>query len=531
MYGSRIKSAFRCILELADQTFSRIIVLVPIDRKSLPKDPAILQQMLIDLSAQLDKTNRLLRQLLEARHSTKSEQLSPDQLQLFIEELKKTEADSKNDEFPPTDTASGQTDAKQNSGARGRRPLPPHLKRQRIEHDLSAEEKHCAACQQDLHLLGEETSERYEYIPAQFLVIEDVCKKYACQCTVKTATKPPQPIAKSSAGASVLAHVIVSKIADHLPLHRQGKIFSRFGVDIPDQTMGGWMRQSAELLSPLYERLKTFVLSSKVTGTDDTPVRVLDKSLPGTTRKGRFWPYVGDVDHPGVVFDYTATRERAGPEKFLEDYRGYLQADAYVAYDSFFTDPHRGLVEVACWAHTRRHFHQALDNDSARMGAVLVFIARLYAVEKSARQAGIAGDDLRQLRQQGAVPVLNELHTYLLKIRDEVLPKSAAGQAVNYALKNWQALMRYTEDGSLAIDNNHTERTLRGIAVGRNNWLFVGSDRGGKTMAILRSFVGSCELVKVDPFAWFQDVLSRIGEQSIQALDELLPHRWAAAQA
>ena len=165
------------------------------------------------------------------------------------------------------------------------------------------------------------------------------------------------------------------------------------------------------------------------------------------------------------------------------------------------------------------------------MGAVLVFIARLYAVEKSARQAGIAGDDLRQLRQQGAVPVLNELHTYLLKIRDEVLPKSAAGQAVNYALKNWQALMRYTEDGSLAIDNNHTERTLRGIAVGRNNWLFVGSDRGGKTMAILRSFVGSCELVKVDPFAWFQDVLSRIGEQSIQALDELLPHRWAAAQA
>ena len=226
---------------------------MPIDRKSLPKDPAILQQMLIDLSAQLDKTNRLLRQLLEARHSTKSEQLSPDQLQLFIEELKKTEADSKNDELPPPDAASGQTDAKQNSGARGRRPLPPHLKRQRIEHDLSAEEKHCAACQQDLHLLGEETSERYEYIPAQFLVIEDVCKKYACQCTVKTATKPPQPIAKSSAGASVLAHVIVSKIADHLPLHRQGKIFSRFGVDIPDQTMGGWMRQSAELLSPLYE--------------------------------------------------------------------------------------------------------------------------------------------------------------------------------------------------------------------------------------------------------------------------------------
>ena len=233
-----------------------------------------------------------------------------------------------------------------------------------------------------------------------------------------------------------------------------------------------------------------------------------------------------------MLFDYTPTRERAGPEIFLEDFQGYLQADAYVAYDSFFTDPERGLVEVACWAHTRRHFHQALDNDAARMGAVLAYIAQLYAVEKSARQAGIAGDDLRLLRQQGAAPVLIELHAYLLKIREELLPKSPAGQAVSYALKNWQALTRYCQDGGLAIDNNHTERSLRVIAVGRNNWLFVGSDRGGKTMAILRSFVGSCEMVKVDPFEWFRDVLSRIGEQSIQALDELLPHRWAvAAQA
>jgi transposase len=505
---------------------------VPIDPKSLPQDPVILQRMLVDLTAQLDKTQKLLRQLLEAKHHTKSEQLSADQLQLFIAELQKSKAASKeDDELPPPEAGPGQGEGQENSRPRGRRTLPPHLKRQRIEHDLSAEEKHCAGCRQDLHLLGEEVSERYEYIPAQFLVIEDVCKKYACACTIKTATKPPQPIAKSSAGASLLAQVIVGKIADHMPLHRQGKIFSRLGVDIADQTMGGWMRQSAELLSPLYERLKTFVLSSKVAGTDDTPVRVLDKSLPGTSRTGRFWPYVGDRDHPGVVFDYTPTRERAGPEKFLAEYQGYLQADAYVAYDSFFIDPERGLVEVACWSHTRRHFHQALDNDSARMGAVLAYIAQLYAVEKTARQAGIVGDDLRLLRLQGAAPVLRELHQYLLKIRDEVLPKSPAGQAVSYGLKNWLALTRYLEDGGLSIDNNHTERSLRGIAVGRRNWLFVGSDRGGQTMAILRSFVGSCEIVKVDPFAWFQDVLSRIGEQSMQALDELLPHHWAAAQA
>ena len=199
--------------------------------------------------------------------------------------------------------------------------------------------------------MGEESSERYEYIPAQFLVIEDVSKKYACACTVRTAGKPSQPIAKSAAGASLLAQVIVGKIADHLPIHRQAKMFRRLGIGIADQTMSGWLRQSAELLQPLYGRLKSFVLSSKVTGTDDTPVRVLDRSLAATTRTGRFWPYVGDREHPAVVFDYTPTRERAGPEKFLAGYRGYLQADAYVAYDSFFTDPERGLVEVACWAH------------------------------------------------------------------------------------------------------------------------------------------------------------------------------------
>lgn len=508
---------------------------MPVDPKSLPNDPQILRQMLVDVTAQLDKTNKLLRQLLEARHHTKSEQLSPEQLQLFLGEIEGAKPRSKDEDKdggqPPSDAGANPADSKDKGRRTGRRPLAPHLKRERIEHDLSAEEKHCQDCQQDLHLLGEETSERYEYIPAQFIVIEDVCKKYACACTIRTATKPAQPIAKSSAGASLLAQVVVGKIADHVPLHRQGKIFARLGVEIADQTMGGWLRQSAELLSPLYERLKAFVLSSKVTGTDDTPVRVLDKSFPGTTRKGRFWPYVGDCDHPAVVFDYTATRERAGPENFLKQYKGYLQADAYVAYDSFFTNPGRGLVEVACWAHTRRHFHQALENDSARMGAVLAYIAQLYAVEKTARGAGIVGEDLRLLRQQGAVPVLADLHAYLLKIREQVLPRSAAGQAVNYALKNWAALTRYCQDGGLAIDNNHTERSLRGIAVGRHNWLFVGSDRGGKTMAILRSFVGSCELVKVDPFEWFRDVLSRIAAQSIQALDELLPHRWAATRA
>ena len=521
---------------MVNRCFSLIVYLVPIDRNSLPKDPEILRQIVVDLTAQLDQTQRLLRQLLAAKSGTRSEQLSADQLRLFAQELgaglpevaSKAENDSPDDDDLSPGAGSGNRDGE--ARPRGRRPLPPQLKRERIEHDLAEEEKHCAGCSQDLRPIGEETSERYEYIPAQMLVIEDVCKKYACACTVKTAGKPPQPIEKSTAGASLLAQVIVSKVADHVPVHRQAKILRRFGVEIPDQTMCGWMRQCAELLNPLYGRLKEFVLSSKVVGTDDTPVKVLDRRLP-QTRKGRFWPYLGDRNHVAAVFDYTPTRERAGPERFLKDYRGYLQADAYVAYDSFFTDPERGLVEVACWAHTRRHFHQALDTDSARMGAVLVYIAQLYAVEKRARRCGIEGEALRLLREQASQPVLDQLHEYLLQIRDQVLPKSEAGQAISYALKNWRALTRYCEDGDLAIDNNHTERSLRGIALGRHNWVFLGSDRGGQTMAVLRSFVASCELTKVDPFVWFQDVLSRIASHSIQQLDELLPHRWAAARS
>jgi transposase len=509
---------------------------VPVDPESLPEDTKILRQMLVDLTRQLDsahgrleKTQRLLQQLLMARSGNRSEQLSADQLRLFAQELglgAATEPEQEpapgkdRDDDPPG--ASESPDRK----PRGRHSLPRHLKRERRVHDLAEVEKHCTGCDQDLRHIGEEVSERYEYIPAQMLVVEEVCHKYACACTIRTASKPEQPIEKSMASASVLAQVIVAKVADHLPVHRQTKMFRRVGVELSDQTLCGWLRQSAELLEPLYQCMKAFVLSSKVVGTDDTPVKVLDRTLPHT-RKGRFWPYVGDREHRAVVYDYTPTRERAGPERFLGNYRGYLQVDAYPAYDKFFTDPARELVEVGCWAHARRHVFQARDSDPAHMGAVLAYIAQLYAVEKRARQCGIQGEDLHLLRESASRPVTNQLHAYLLTINTALLPKSEAGQAVAYLLKNWLALTRFLENGDLPIDNNRTERSLRGIAVGRNNWTFLGSDRGGKTMAILRSFVSSCELNKLDPFHWFRDVLARIPSHSIQKLEQLLPHPWA----
>ena len=489
--------------------------------------------MLVDLTTQLDKTQRLLRQLLEAKSGTHSEQLSVDQLRLFVQELNTAEFEAdtgtqKDDDVPPGSTSDSSEDQDE-TRRRGRRTLPSHLKRERIEHDLAEEEKHCACCSQDLRPIGEESSERYEYIPAQLLVIQDVCKKYACACTVKTAASRRSPSRERGGRIATGARDRQQNSRPPARARAREDLQPLWRGD-PDHH-GRPDAAMAQLLDPLYVRLKQFVLSSKVVGTDDTPVKVLDRKLTRATRRGRFWPYIGDREHPAAVFDYTPTRERAGPESFWKRIADICRPMPMWLTNSCFTNPERGLVEVACWAHTRRHFHKALDTDSARMGAVLAYIAHLYKVEKRARRSGIVGEDLRLLRQTSSQPALEKLHQYLEKIREEVLPKSEAGQAVAYALKNWVALTRYLEDGDLSIDNNHTERSLRGIAIGRHNWTFVGSDRGGKTMAVLRSFVASCELAKIDPFAWFQDVLSRIGECSIQQLDELLPHRWAAARA
>ncbi len=308
----------------------------PIDPNTLPKDIDVLQKIVLDLceqlkheSAEKDKYRSLIRELLDAQRNRKSEQLSKDQLALFEELWKASQPEEVIEEAGTAETESDQNPPEAPAKKRsGRQPLARHLVRERIVHDLAEADKHCAGCGKDLHLIAEETSERYEYIPASLKVIEDVRLKYGCDCTVKTADKPPQPIEKSTAGASLLAQVIVSKFADHQPLHRQEKIFERQGVNISRKTMGGWLPSVAELLAPLYQASKKLLFESKAIGTDDTGVKVLDGKLP-FARIGRIWPYVGDAHHPVVVYDYTPTRGRNGPAKFLEGYQGYLQADAY----------------------------------------------------------------------------------------------------------------------------------------------------------------------------------------------------------
>jgi transposase len=396
---------------------------------------------------------------------------------------------------------------------------------------LTVAERLCPACGQERHEIGVETTAQYDYKPAEVFVIEHQQVKYACPCCegkVVLAPKPPQPIEKGLPGPGLLAQILTDKYLDHIPLNRSEQRFSRSGVELPRSTMCDWMAACAELLTPVWELLKRHVLQSKVLHTDDTTVPVRDEKL-SKHRYGRLWDYIGDAEHPGVVFDYTTTHARDGPATFLKDFRGFLQADAYGAYDGIYTGSSGAIVEVGCWAHGRNKFGEAENTDPERVLAAKAWVRRLYDVEDEAK--GLSSAERLRLRQEKSVPLLESFHQWLLAQKVQVLPKSPIAAAINYVLNQWGALKRYTTDGDLHIDNNISERTLKLIGMGRANWLFVGSDKGGKTAAVLFSFTATCKCLGIDSFAYLRDVLERLPTQPAERLEELLPHRWQAARA
>jgi transposase len=348
-----------------------------------------------------------------------------------------------------------------------------------------------------------------------------------------SAVKPAMPIHKGLPGPGLLAHVLVSKYCDHLPLYRQGNISTRQGVFLPRSTTCDWMAACADLLRPLYDLMAATVLLSRWLHTDDTTVKNLGHD-PGATDQAKLWVYLGDREHPLNVFDFTINRKRDGPQQFLKNYRGYLHADAFSGYDGLYlpnpSDGQAAILEVACNAHARRKFYDAKDSDALRAHYALAYYSQLYALERGAKANHFDDAQRLQMRQELAVPILNKFHTWLEQQRLEVLPKSPINEALGYALNNWTALCRYTEAGFLEIDNNVAEREMKRIAIGRKNWYFVGSANGGRTAAVLYSFTSTCHRLEMDPWVYLQDVLTRLPQLPPDGLAELLPDRWKAAR-
>jgi len=353
------------------------------------------------------------------------------------------------------------------------------------------------------------------------------------------------PLAKGLCGPGLLAHVITAKFADHAPLHRLAGQLARSGVEIARSTLGDWLAGAADLLEPLYELMHERLLLSRVIHGDDTGVKL---RVPGAdrTRKAHLWVYIGDADYPYAVFDFTAGYTAEGPERFLEGYEGYLQADALAQYEGLYTAG--SVLHCCCWAHARRKFVTAADAGDERAKTALAWIGQLYAIELAlppllppSDDVAVAGqrrereEQRRQIRQRRAEPVLAELKAWLEQRKAEALPKSALGQAVGYALNNWEALCRYQEQGYLVIDNNLSERALRTIAVGRNNWGVIGSETGGRTAAVLYTMVGTCKHLGMDPFAYLREALPglfALGERpSREQLAVWLPDGWLLRRA
>jgi transposase len=459
-----------------------------------------------------------LEQLLRDRHGKKGEKVDPDQLLLFARDILAQAEPMSPAPQPPAPAGS-------RPSGHGRKPLPASLPRQRIVHDVAPEDLACPECGGRRRPMGEEVPEQLEYVPASLIVLEHVRPKYACAgCAahVVIAARLPEPIEKGLPGTGLLAHIITSKLADHLPLYRQEAIFRRHGVDLARSTMCDWMAACAGLLEPIVGAMIRRILASKVIGTDDTSVAVQDHAGKGS-KTGRLWAYLGDRDHPFVVYDYTPDRSADGPERFLKGYRsGYLQSDAYAGYDGLHR---RGLVAVGCWAHARRKFHEARTRDPERSHAAIARIGQLYGVEREARDGG--WDDVRLMaaRPERSKPLLESFGARLEGEAVKVLPESPIGEATAYTRSNWVALTRYLESPYLSIDNNAVENAIRPIALGRKNWLHLGSDRGGRTAATLLSLVQSCKALGNEPFAYLRDVLERVSTHPNSRINDLLPDR------
>lgn len=509
---------------------------------NLPNDLGICHQMIEHLMADMEDRDReilnlkgqleVLRRRIFGR---KSEKIDPNQMALFedltrrLAEAEKAASDEATD--TPNDKDKGKGKGRRNGG--GRRPLPPDLPRNEIVHEPDEHDRTCPCCHQSMTRIGEEVTEKLDYVPASFVVHRHIRPKYACQrCAegVVIAPLPPQPIPKGIPAEGLLAQVLTSKYADHNPLNRQSGIFHRHEVDIAVSTMCDWVRDMADLLSPIVIAMTQQILHAHRINTDDTPVLV--QNLAGKPcGKGYLWVYIGDGAQ--AVFDFTETHSRDGPLRILRHYAGYVQADAHSSYNALFAPSPDGTpsprVEVGCWAHARRKFYEARLDDRRRCSEMLALIGRLFEVEREATHAQLAPEDRLALRHEQSAPVLGQIQDRLEPWSIELLPKNPVAQAVQYARGQWTALNRFLEDGRLPLDNNISERMLRLAAVGRKNYMFFGSDAGGHRAAVIYSLVASCKLINLDPFAYLRNVIAITCDPAFDRFAEITPAAWKAS--
>lgn len=500
-----------------------------VDLSNIPSDLALLQKLVTDLFSDLKEKEGLIEKLRHQlacfqRHQfgRRSEKLDP-KVQLLFSFLESLDPSAAEALLAPQEEEKKKDETKKKG--HGRKKLPGHLPRERVEHGLPEESRTCKGCGRGLTRIRDEVSEQLEYKPASFYVKRHVRGVYACkECQENVVTAPfpdSKPIEKGIPGPGLLAHVLTSKYCDHTPLNRLERIFRRSGVEIPRSTMCGWVGSSTDLLRPIYSGLKERMLQSGKIHTDETTMPVLDRNRE-KTRKASFWTFIGDDDHPYTVYEYAPTKTSETPKNVLGDYEGYLQADAHTGYDALYTSG--DIQEVGCNAHARRKFFDAKGTDPPRAMIALSYFRLLYDVEREARD--LSPDERKALRAERSRPVLKRFKKWLDRESLAVLPKSPIGQAVAYTRSNCEALTRYLDSGALEIDNNAAERALRPVVIGRKNYMFAGSDAGGERAAVIYSLVETCRRHNIDPFVYLRDVLERVSTERASNIHRLFPDQW-----
>ena len=400
-----------------------------------------------------------------------------------------------------------------------------------VRYAVTAEDRFCQNCQVNKIMIGEEVTYQLERIISTMKRLRHIQEVFACpKCKSKVAVapKPEPPFPKSMAAPGLLSHVIVSKFADFSPLYRLERIYRREGAPIPRSTLCDWILAASFTLEPLFHLLKVRVLKSKIVGTDDTEVKVQDRNIDKNIRKGKMTAYLGDVNNPYSIFDFSANQSFDRNKKMFEGFNGFVQADAAPGLDAIFEEGN--CIEVGCNAHARRKFFECLQIAPAKVEEILKIYRDIYEVEGNARENNLPPDELLKVRQEKSKPLFKRLRTRLLDMQSNELPKSPMAGAIGYTINHWIALTRHLDDPDLAIDNNATERTIKDFVLARKNFLFVGSEAGGKAAAICLSILASAKRNGVEPWAYLKDIFSRINSVRTSQLDQFLPNVWLEAQ-